>query len=367
MRHRLSIPSVALLATVLALFIGSLAPVAAQVEPGAETTAQIGRPGHARGSLVVYHGPVEISLADAASDGHQLGDLRVTSVATSTADGDPLGRLDATLTTTGVDIPTPGDEVRISTLVFSFDDEAASQLVVSGSAEYPVAGPTIATGDATIRPIVGGSGLFAGASGSAITTHLEDGTWVHEFEVGATKPRDRFFGKAPKADDKDKRRASEGENSIDAGLALSPDASASPEVGITRTDLGIAQPASAPGLELGLWHYLIPAGSELPPHTHAGWQIARIAQGELEYTIIAGEGTLISRDGSNRPVGPGTYILKAGDSIVENPALEHFGANRTTDPVTIVAATLYTQGAPLSLPLEVDAQEEPETTMAPAA
>lgn len=367
MRHRLSIPSAALLVTVLALFIGSLGPVAAQVKPDAETTAQLGRPGHARGSLVVYHGPVEISLADADSDGHQLGDLRVTSAVTTTEDGDPLGRLDAMLTTTGVDTPTPGDEVRISTLVFSFEDEAASQLVISGIAQYPVDGPTVASGDTTVRPIVGGSGGFAGASGNAITTHLEDGTWVHEFEFGATKPRGGFSGKAPKADDGDKRGGPKRENGIDAGLALGTDESASAEVGITRTDLGVAQPASAPGLELGLWHYLIPAGSELAPHTHAGWQIARIAQGELEYTIIAGEGTLIARDGSSMPVGPGTYVLKAGDSIVENPALEHFGANRTTNPVTIVAATLYTEGAPLSLPLETGASEEPEASMAPAA
>lgn len=367
MRHRPGIRSVAMLVTVVALFIGSLAPASAQVEPDTGTTAQIGRPGQARGSFVVYHGPVVISLANAGSDGHQLGDLRVTSVATTTEDGEPLGRLDATLTTTGVDFPMPGDEVRISTLVFSFEDEGASQLVVSGSAVYPVAGPTIASGDTTVRPIVGGSGGFAGASGQAVTTHLEDGTWAHAFEFGAAKSRGGFPGKARKADKECCHGWPKPADGIDAGLAPSTNAAASAEVGITRTELGRAQPASAPGLEMGLWHYLIPAGSELPPHTHAGWQIARIAQGELQYTIIAGEGTLISADGTRTAVGPGTYTLKAGDSIVEDPELQHFGANVTDAPVTIVAATLYTEGAPLSLPLETEASEEPEASMAPAA
>ena len=351
--RRLTLPSFTMAVVILALLIGPLAPIAAK--------------GPDKASFAVYHGPVEISLASIESDGHQLGDLRVTSADTTTADGDPLGRLDATLTTTGIDIPTPGDEIRISTLVFSFDDEAGSQLVVSGSAEYPIDGPTIATGGTTVRPIVGGSGSFAGASGSAISTHLEDGDWVHEFEFGAGKPRAERVKRAARDDRgaRDQHRDKVG-LAIDAGLPTDPDPSASQEVGITRTDLGVAQPATAPGLELGLWHYVIPAGAVLPPHTHAGWQIARIAEGELTYTIIAGQGTLISADGARTPVGPGTYTLKAGDSIVENPELQHFGANATDQPVTIVAGTLYTEGAPLSLPLE-PAANEPEASLEPAA
>jgi quercetin dioxygenase-like cupin family protein len=336
------------LMVVLILLIGATMPVAAK--------------GHDKATFAVYHGPVAISLADAASDGHQLGDLRVTTVATTTAEGEPVGRLDATLTTTGIDVPEPGDEIRISTLVFSFDDEAGSQIVVSGSAAYPAEGPTIATGDTTVRPIVGGSGAFAGATGDAVTTHLGDDHWIHTFEFGNGKSHAPKRGGAAKA-----RQAPKGKDAIDAGVTTRADRTSSAEVGITRTDLGIAEPATAPGLELGLWHYVIPAGSELAPHTHPGWQIARIAQGELTYTIIAGEGTLISEDGSSQPVGPGTYMLKVGDSIVENPDLEHYGTNDTSEPVTILAATLYTQGAPLSLPLEPAASTAPEASLDPAA
>ena len=125
------------------------------------------------------------------------------------------------------------------------------------------------------------------------------------------------------------------------------------EPGITRDDLGRTLPASAAGQELGLWHYTIPAGAELPPHTHPGPQIARVITGDLEYTVIAGEGTVVSMDGTSTPIGPGTYVLHAGDTIIENPGLEHYGANRGPGVVELIAATLYPEGAPLSTPLEL--------------
>ena len=295
-------------------------------------------------SLAIYHDAVAVTLTNAASDGHQLGDLRVTSTETTDADGQVMGRLEATLTTTSVDVPAVGDEVRISTLVFSFGDGDVDQVVVGGSALYPAEGPTIATGNVTTRPILGGSGRFAGAAGYAVTEHLADDSWIHTLYFSD--------GKKIKLDKVPKVKNSKGPE-VDTGVAVAgTDGPAIEEVGITRTDLGTARPGSAPGEELGLWQYRIPAGAELAPHTHAGWQIARIVRGALEYTIISGEGTLIHADGSSEPVGPGTYTLQTGDSIVENPDLQHFGANATNDDVVILAATLYTEGAPLSIPID---------------
>jgi quercetin dioxygenase-like cupin family protein len=135
-----------------------------------------------------------------------------------------------------------------------------------------------------------------------------------------------------------------------AAAPVAAQESAAPEVGITRTDLGITEPGSAPGQELGLWRYLIPAGSELARHTHPGWQIASIQSGELEYTVVSGEGMLLHADGTSEPIGPGTYTLMTGDGVVENPDEVHFGANRTDADVIILAATLYPVGAPLSIP-----------------
>jgi hypothetical protein len=123
---------------------------------------------------------------------------------------------------------------------------------------------------------------------------------------------------------------------------------ASDGTGVVRTDLGVAEPGSAPGEELGLWHYLIPAGTELAPHTHPGWQLARVTAGELEYTVLEGEGILLRTDGSEEPMGPGTYVLATGDGVIENPDLIHLGANRTDQPVTLISATLFEAGQPIS-------------------
>src|SRR5262249_32161809 len=79
----------------------------------------------------------------------------------------------------------PGDEIRISTLIFTFGDDGIDQIVVGGSAVYPAQGPTLAVGSVTTRPILGGSGRFAGVKGSAISEHLEDGTWRHTLDIQA--------------------------------------------------------------------------------------------------------------------------------------------------------------------------------------
>ena len=125
-------------------------------------------------SYTVTHDAVTITLANPASDGHQLGDLRVTTVPVTGEDGQ-AGRLDSTLTTVGIDTPNAGDEIRISVLVFSFNDNA-DQIVIQGTAYYPKAGGTIAAATTIERPIVGGSGTFAGAPGIHARTEWQNAT-----------------------------------------------------------------------------------------------------------------------------------------------------------------------------------------------
>src|SRR4051794_20448182 len=84
-------------------------------------------------TLAVTHGPVTITLANPESDGHQLGDRRGPPLPIADESGTSVGRIDSTLTTVGIDSPQPGDEVRISTLIFSFGD-GADQIVVNGTA-----------------------------------------------------------------------------------------------------------------------------------------------------------------------------------------------------------------------------------------
>jgi hypothetical protein len=382
-RNRLS-PTLIGLFTVLVLALGLVAPAIA-ADPDEHGRWTPGTPA----ALSVYHGPVEVTLSDADSDGHRLGDLRVTSVPTTDADGETVGRLDATLTTVAIDTPADGDELRTSVLVFTFDVADESQVVVQGSAHYPGQGATIATGDTTVRPIVGGSGRFAGVSGEAVTEHFEDGSWVHRltFQRPRADRADRAFGRALRSHIREgvrewrdehqeaseerkeaqaERKAAQAERKADrdadaAAIDERYTDAAADETGVVRTDLGIAGPASAPGEELGLWHYMIPAMTDLAPHTHPGWQLARITAGELEYSVVSGLGELLRADGSSEPMGPGTYILATGDGVIENPELVHFGANRTDDIVTIIAATLFPAGEPIATLVEEPAADEAVT------
>ena len=56
------------------------------------------------------------------------------------------------------------------------------------------------------------------------------------------------------------------------------------------------------GLTLGLWSYEIPAGQALTPHTHPGFQVARIESGTLTYNVISGVVTILRADGTTETV-----------------------------------------------------------------
>ncbi|MFM2105191.1 MAG: hypothetical protein RL338_223 [Chloroflexota bacterium] len=139
-----------------------------------------------------------------------------------------------------------------------------------------------------------------------------------------------------------------------AGCSPAPEAAGSPSPvgGIVRVDLGSTLPSRAPGDRLGIWRYTIPAGSELVPHTHPGWQVAYVASGTLTYTIIAGTATIRRADGTEEEHSDGsTVTVNAGDTVVENPDLQHKGANLGSEPIEIWSSTLFTDGAPPSSPL----------------
>ena len=132
----------------------------------------------------------------------------------------------------------------------------------------------------------------------------------------------------------------------------SPSLAPEPSGGIVRTELGTTLPGSAPGERLGLWHYTIPAGSALVPHRHPGWQIARVSSGTLTYTILTGTVTVLRAGGAQEMHGAGeTITLAAGDTVIENPDVQHFGANNGTAPVEIYASSLLKDGEPVAIPL----------------
>ena len=66
-------------------------------------------------------------------------------------------------------------EQRITHPVFTFNDRQ-DQIIVAGVADYPVAGAEFGTDQPVVRAIVGGTGVFIGASGELSSTrHPSDG------------------------------------------------------------------------------------------------------------------------------------------------------------------------------------------------
>jgi hypothetical protein len=133
-------------------------------------------------TVTVTHAAISATLVDEAAPGASVGDVRLFEIATAIRGGKGTGRMDASMTTTGVDVPEPGSEIRITQLVFTFAREQ-DQIVVTGTGVYPAAGAVLAEDTTTVRPIVGGSGAYAGASGWCESSHLADGTWRHVFRL----------------------------------------------------------------------------------------------------------------------------------------------------------------------------------------
>lgn len=137
-----------------------------------------------------------------------------------------------------------------------------------------------------------------------------------------------------------------------AGGSTASPASPAPSAASVRLDLGNTLPTTASGQRLGLWYVSIPAGQSLVAHVHPGWQIARVVAGTLTYTIITGKATVIRANGASETHGAGeTITIATGDTIVENPDLQHYGANNGTQTVEIYASSLFTDGQPAAIAL----------------
>jgi hypothetical protein len=122
--------------------------------------------------------------------------------------------------------------------------------------------------------------------------------------------------------------------------------------GVTRTPLGEASPANAPGQQLYLQQVTIAPHAKLAEHFHQGTQVARVISGTLTYNIVSGTAAVTRANGKTEDAsGPNKVLLQPGDSLLETSSLVHFGANDTGTPVVIELAALLEQGAPLATPV----------------
>lgn len=126
----------------------------------------------------VYHEAV----TPIATSGSGIGMVRTffipIAVDGKAADGQYLT---GTLTTMAENVSN-GQELRASNLTFVFGEEA-DQLVVGGISLYPPAGATIAPGTKTVRPVLGGSGKYDGATGQLISRNYGPAGWTHTFRI----------------------------------------------------------------------------------------------------------------------------------------------------------------------------------------
>lgn len=133
--------------------------------------------------------------------------------------------------------------------------------------------------------------------------------------------------------------------------------------GVDRDVIMSGNPEAAPVQVLELVRYTIPAGIELPPHTHPGMQVATIQSGTLHYTVLLGKVPLkraTSPDGTPEPdiavtAQSGEVAIGPGDSFIEAEGVIHFGRNLGPEPVVILVASLFASDQPPARIVPLDA------------
>jgi hypothetical protein len=126
---------------------------------------------------------------------------------------------------------------------------------------------------------------------------------------------------------------------------------------VVREILGqVDSPPGASGRRLSLVRYTIAPGAELAPHVHPGAQMAAIESGSLTYHVLSGTAVVhraVGPDGvpglSEELIGPAETTLRAGDAVIEDGEMLHFGSNRAAEPVVILATLLTDPGAGLAV------------------
>jgi hypothetical protein len=157
-------PIVVALAAVLGLSLIGAAPASAKEQ---------------RTVVTITHAPT----APTAVVGSGLATVRTyfVPIAITGRKAPTTGYMSGTLTTIATGLPD-NQELRAANLVFVVGGEA-NQLVVGGLSLYNTDLSTIATGQTTVRPIIGGSGRYSGARGTVVTTNLGDQGWRHVFRI----------------------------------------------------------------------------------------------------------------------------------------------------------------------------------------
>lgn len=121
--------------------------------------------------------PDQITLIPGGLENSTVGDKRYYNVPATSPSG---GMFTGTLTVMAENTPEQGKDLRETSLIFQMGN-ISDQIQIGGIAVYDMANPALKPGDVIIRPILGGTGTYAGATGWVETTHNADGGWKHVF------------------------------------------------------------------------------------------------------------------------------------------------------------------------------------------
>lgn len=128
-------------------------------------------------TLTLTGAPTPVQVLDLGAGGKTPGDLYLFSGLVSDARGRPAGRVLGTQTSIGL-------EGRAETVQGALTYELADgQIVVGGLAQYPANGRGTRTGRSYVRPVLGGTGRYAGAHGSQTAVQGETGTYELRFSL----------------------------------------------------------------------------------------------------------------------------------------------------------------------------------------
>lgn len=134
-------------------------------------------------TVTVTHAEVPTATyIDLGQASDSVGDQRIWRFGGKTLDDQDV-MMDWVMITTGEPEPDTLLQSRLTSGTFVFGTDSGDRILIQGVGMYPTSGSTVKVASTLERAVIGGTGKYAGAAGTVMTTHLEDGTWQHVFSL----------------------------------------------------------------------------------------------------------------------------------------------------------------------------------------
>ena len=134
-------------------------------------------------TFTVSVGAVAVTTIDLGAPGKTPGDLYVFKAPVFDGSGGEIGRLVATQTSTRL-------EHGVETVQVSGTFElSGGTIVLGGLSLHPLDSTDLVSGKSFVRPVIGGTGRYAGVGGTVTTVRGSDGTYHQRFSLTGSRTR----------------------------------------------------------------------------------------------------------------------------------------------------------------------------------